>query len=62
MGKLATTPREFIEKYELPNDSLGMLDLVVEIEDAFDIIITQAEAAEVTSIEGLIQLVERKVE
>lgn len=56
-----TTPREFIEKQEIPNDSLGMLDLIIEIEDKFDIIISQAEAAEVTNIESLIQLVEGKI-
>lgn len=55
------TPREFIEKQEIPNDSLGMLDLIIEIEDEFDIVISQGEAAEVTNIESLIQLVEGKI-
>ena len=57
-----TTPREFIEKQKIPNDSLGMMDLIIEIEDEFDIIISQGEAAEVTNIEKLIQLVEGKLE
>ena len=61
MGKQSPTPREFIEKQEIPNDSLGMLDLIIEIEDEFDIVISQKEAAEVTNIESLIQLVEGKV-
>ena len=57
-----TTPREFIEKQKIPNDSLGMMDLIIEIEDEFDIIISQGEAAEVTNIEKLIQLGEGKLE
>lgn len=57
---MSKTPREFIEKQEIPNDSLGMLDLIIEIEDEFDIVISQKEAAEITNIESLIQLVEGK--
>jgi acyl carrier protein len=62
VGRTSPTPREFISPLAMPNDSLGMLDLIITIEDEFDIVITQAEAAEITSMEELIILVDKKVE
>lgn len=47
--------------FEIPNDSLGMLDLILDLEDKYDIIISDVEAAEVTSKEDLIKLIEGKI-
>ncbi len=44
----------------IPNDSLGMLDLLIDLEDRYDIIILQSEAAELRTKEELIALIERK--
>ena len=38
-----------------------MLDLILDLEDKYDIIISDVEAAEVTSKEDLIKLIEGKI-
>jgi acyl carrier protein len=53
--------REYINNIEWPKESLAMLDFIMDIEDEFDIIISDAEAALIKNHEDLIDLVERKI-
>ena len=47
--------------FELPKDSLGMMDLIIDIEDEYDILISDSEAASVKTEKELGELIERKV-
>ena len=50
----------FLDK-ELPEDSLDMIDFIMDIEDHFNIVITQSEASEIKTIQDINNLVERKL-
>lgn len=49
----------FLDK-KIPNDSLELMDFIMDIEDHFDIVISQTEIAEIHSMEDLMKLVEEK--
>ena len=52
---------EYVANLEMPKESLSMMDFIMDIEDEFNIIINDAEMAEITSKEYLISMIERKV-
>lgn len=47
--------------FEMPKDSLDMIDFIGDLEDQFDILIYDSEIADIRSKEDIIALVERKV-
>lgn len=47
--------------FEMPKDSLDMIDFIGDLEDQFDILIYDSEIADVHNKEDIIALVERKV-
>jgi acyl carrier protein len=53
--------RAEIKELSIPNDSLGMLDMLLDIEDEYDIVITDADAASITNLDDLADIVERKI-
>lgn len=53
--------REELTKLEWPDDSLSRLDMLMEIEDEFDILYPDSTYEEVKTLEDLIVLTERLV-
>ena len=52
---------DYVNNLAWPNDSLGMLDMVIDIEDDFDVNLTMADVAEIKTREDLIASIERKI-
>lgn len=52
---------DYVNSLAWPNDSLGMLDMVIDIEDDFDINLTMVDVAEIKNKEDLIASIERKI-
>jgi acyl carrier protein len=53
--------REDLKDLEFPSDSLERIELSIELEDKYDITLTDSELAEITDREDLINLIENKL-
>lgn len=58
---LKTTVKEYVDSLTWPQESLDMLDMAMELEDKYDIILTDADLAAVTNARGMIDLIVRKI-
>lgn len=52
---------KFLETYEIPKDSLEFMEKIMDIEDEFDIVISQNEYKSIKNKEELIALIEEKI-
>ena len=52
---------EFLKDYDIPKDSLEFMEKIMDIEDEFDIVISQNEYKSIKNKEELIALIEEKI-
>ena len=53
--------KEYIKNHPIPTDSLEVMDFLMDVEDAYDIIIDFKEVQKFTTSEQFISLIERKI-
>jgi acyl carrier protein len=51
-----------VAELEWPKDSLDMMDLIMRVEDEFNIIININDVAEIKNIDDLVAAVEKEIE
>lgn len=58
---LKATIKNHIDSIAWPQESLDMLDMAMELEDHYDIVLTDADLAEVINQDGMADLIVRKL-
>lgn len=53
--------REYLKNHPVPTDSLEVMDFLMDVEDAYDIVIDFKEVQKFTTQEEFITLIERKI-
>lgn len=52
---------EYIKNHPVPTDSLELMDFLMDVEDAYDIVVDYKEVQKFTTQEQFIDLIERKI-
>jgi acyl carrier protein len=53
--------REYLKNHPVPTDSLEVMDFLMDVEDAYDIVIDFKEVQKFTTPEQFITLIEEKI-
>ena len=53
--------KDYIKNHPVPTDSLEVMDFLMDVEDAYDIVIDFKEVQKFTTQEEFITLIERKI-
>ena len=53
--------KDYIKNHPIPTDSLEVMDFIMDVEDAYDIVIDFKEVQKFTTQEEFITLIERKI-
>lgn len=53
--------KDYIKNHPVPTDSLEVMDFIMDVEDAYDIVIDFKEVQKFTTQEEFITLIERKI-
>lgn len=53
--------KDYIKNHPIPTDSLEVMDFLMDVEDAYDIVIDFKEVQKFTTQEEFITLIERKI-